>query len=149
MKRKTNIFDKIGTLIPGYKGYQERDSRRECDRQLREQIADKLSETEKIINSLIEDSELSELSEIEKVRKKISNLKDLIKYSSYGASAFFSDSVIKNDKLENIYQMDLDIFDATENLKEEFTSKNLDKAKQHVQSLENSINKRNQYLKDL
>ena len=53
-------------MIPGYKGYQERDSRRECDRQLREQIADKLSETEKIINSLIEVSELSELAEIEK-----------------------------------------------------------------------------------
>ena len=149
MNRKINIFDKIGTLIPGYKGYQERDSRRECDRQLREQIADKLSETEKIINSLIEVSELSELVEIENTRKKINNLKDLIRYSPYGASAFFSDSVIKNDELENIYQMDLDIFDATDNLQEGLKTKNSENVKQHLQSLEDSINKRNQYLKDL
>lgn len=149
MNRKTNIFDKIGTLIPGYKGYQERDSRRECDRQLREQIADKLSETEKIINSLIEVSELSELTEIEKVRKKINNLKDLIRYSPYGASAFFSDSEIKNDELENIYQMDLDIVNVTEILQEELTSNDLVNVKQHIQALENSINNRNQYLKDL
>ena len=59
MKRETNIFDKIGTLIPGYKGYQARDSRRECDRQLKEQIATKLYETEKTLNSLNESSELS------------------------------------------------------------------------------------------
>ena len=149
MNRKINIFDKIGTLIPGYKGYQERDSRRECDRQLREQIADKLSETEKTINSIIEVSELSELAEIEKTRKKINNLKDLIRYLPYGASAFFSDSVIKNDELENIYQMELDIFDAAEKLEEGLIAKNLENSKQHIQFLENSINKRNQYLNDL
>jgi len=147
--RKTNIYDKIGALIPGYKGYQERDSRRECDRQLRGQIADKLAVIEKNINSLIEVSELSELSEIEKTRKKINNLKDLIKYSPYGASAFFSDSIIKNDELENIYQMDLDIFEATEKLQEGLTTNDLRNVKQHIQTLENSINKRNQYLKDL
>lgn len=85
MKRTTNIFDKIGTLIPGYRGYQEREGRRECDRQLREQIADKLSEIEKKIYALIGDAELSELAEIEKNRKKINNVKDLIKFSPYGA----------------------------------------------------------------
>ena len=105
MKRTTNIFDKIGTLIPGYRGYQEREGRRECDRQLREQIADKLSEVEKKINNQIENTELSKLTEIEKNRKKINNLKDLIKYSPYGASAFFTDTAIKETELEEIYQI--------------------------------------------
>jgi hypothetical protein len=149
MKRETNIFDKIGTLIPGYKGYQERDSRRECDRQLKEQIASKLSETETTLNSLNESSELSNLSEIEKIRKKINNLKDLIKYAPYGASSFFSDFSIKNDELENIYQMDMDILDDTENLQKTTLLNDLQKIKTHTQSLEIAINKRNQYLKDL
>ena len=43
MKRSPNIFEKIGTLIPGYKGYQEREGGRECDRQLCEQIAGRLT----------------------------------------------------------------------------------------------------------
>lgn len=148
MKRTTNIFDKIGTLIPGYRGYQEREGRRECDRQLREQIADKLSEIEKKISALIDNAELSELIEIEKNRKKINNLKDLIKYSPYGASAFFSDSTIKESELEVIYQMDLDVLNTVEKLESDIEANYLSDLKATIQKTEESINKRNQYLKD-
>lgn len=148
MKRTTNIFDKIGTLVPGYRGYQEREGRRECDRQLREQIADKLSEIEKKISALIDNTELSELAEIEKNRKKINNLKDLIKYSPYGASAFFSDSSIKESELEEIYQMDLDVLDSVEKLESDIETANISDLKISILKTEESINKRNQYLKD-
>lgn len=148
MKRTTNIFDKIGTLIPGYRGYQEREGRRECDRQLREQIADKLSEIEKKVSALIDKAELSELNEIEKNRKKINNLKDLIKYAPYGASAFFSDSAIKETELEEIYQMDLDVLDFVNKLEAGIEKNNLSDLNISIQKTEESINKRNQHLKD-
>jgi hypothetical protein len=148
MKRKINIFDKIGTLIPGYKGYQEREGRRECDRQLREKISDKLSEIENKINNQIENAELSELMEIEKNRKKINNLKDLIKYSPYGTSAFFSDSSIKESQLEHLYQMDLDVLDSVEKLESEVNADKAYELKDLIQKIEETINKRNQYLKD-
>jgi hypothetical protein len=45
--------------------------------------------------------------------------------------------------------MDMDILDATENLQKTTLLNNLQKIKTHTQSLESSINKRNQYLKDL
>ena len=148
MKRTTNIFDKIGTLIPGYRGYQEREGRRECDRQLREQIADKLSEIEKKISALIDNAELSELAEIEKNRKKLNNLKDLIKYSPYGASAFFTDSAIKETELAEIYHMDLNVLDSVEKLESDIETNNISNLKVSIQKTEESINKRNQYLKD-
>ena len=148
MKRKTNIFDKIGTLIPGYKGYQERDGRRECDRQLREKIAENLSVIEKKISSQIVNVDISELVEIEKKRKKINNLKDLIIYSPYGASSLFSDSTIKKTELEEIYQMDLDVLCNVEELESEINTNNISNLKIYIEKVENSINKRNQYLKD-
>ena len=148
MKRPTNLFDKIGTLIPGYKGYQEREGRRECDRQLREQIADRLSEVEKKITARIDNAKLSELAEIEMNRKKINNLKDLIRYSPYGASAFFSDSAIKETEIEAIYQMDLDVLDTVEKLELDIETSNLSDLKRTIQKTEESIIKRNQYLKD-
>jgi hypothetical protein len=149
MKRNLNIFDKIGTLIPGYKGYQEREGRRECDRQLREQIADKLTLVEKDINSLMANIEFQDLFEIEKIRKKINNLNGLIKYSPYGASAFFSDSVIKETELENIYQHDLNVLDATNVLAESTKSKDLNLIRNKVELLEETIIERNQYLKNI
>lgn len=148
MKRQPNIFDKIGKAIPGYKGYQERDGRRECDRRLREQIADKLSEIEKKVTDLIDYANMAELAEIEKNRKKINNLKDLIKYSPYGASAFFSDYIIKDDELEEIYQMDLAILNTVQKLESDIEIKQLVNLKESIQETEESIKKRNHYLKD-
>jgi len=149
MKRQINIFDRIGTLIPGYMGYQERESRRECDRQLREQIADQLTSVENKINSFIENTPFESLSDIEKIRKKINNLSSLIRYSSYGATAFFADAVIREPELENIYQLDLDVLDATDDLIQSAKSKDLDLIKIEIELLEKAISERNQYLKDI
>jgi len=149
MERETNIFDKIGTLIPGYRGYQEREGRRECDRQLRELISDKLTYIERNIGLYSENIPFERLSEIENTRKKIKNLKDLIRYSPYGASAFFSDSVIKEAELEDIYQHDLDMLDAAIELEKLTKMKDLDSIKVKIEILENKIIERNQYLKNI
>lgn len=149
MKRQINIFDRIGTLIPGYMGYQEREGRRECDRQLREQIADQLTSVEKIINSLIENIPFEHLGDIEKIRKKINNLSSLIRYSSYGATAFFADAEIREPELENIYQLDLDVLDATNVLLQTAKPNDLGSIKIKIELLEKAIGKRNQYLKDI
>lgn len=149
MKRGLNIFDKIGTLIPGYIGYQEREGRRECDRKLREQISDQLILVEKDINFLIGKSKFENLSEIEKIRKEINNLNGLIKFSPYGASAFFSDSVIKESELENIYQKDLTILEATFELENSAKSNDLNVIRNNVVLLEKAITERNQYLKNI
>lgn len=148
MKRNTNIFDKIGTLIPGYKGYQERNGRRECDRQLRVQISDLLFTNEKKLQPFFEKADLNEMAEIEKIRKKMNNLKDMIKYSPYGASTFFSDSELKESELENIYDMDLDILNLSNNLNEIINHNELTSIQLQLQKIEESILKRNQFLKD-
>lgn len=146
--RNVDFFLKIGTLLPGFKGYQEREGRRECDRQLRERIADKLSEIEIKVLASIDNAELFELKEIEKNHKKINNIKDLIKYSPYGSSTFFSDSAIKESELEEIYQMDLDILHSVEKLESYIETYNMYDLKIYIQKTEESINKRNQYLKE-
>jgi hypothetical protein len=147
MKRKKNIFDKIGSLIPGYRGYQERESRRECDRQLREEIASKLSLIENKISLKIADASMSDLMGIEKCRKKINNLKDMIRYSPYGASSIFSNSEIKEEQLETIYQLDLDVLDTVDSIEMNVHSDNLSDLELLIEQTSNAISKRNQYLK--
>ena len=50
MDRKKNLLDKIGALIPGYRGYSERDGRRDTDKITRESICLNLNEIEKNIS---------------------------------------------------------------------------------------------------
>ena len=102
MDRIKNVFDKIGSLIPGYKGYAERDGRRNCDKILRDSISSMLTESEKNIYSLMKDAlkikDKSKMNELEEVRKETNTLLSKVKFAPYGATSFFSDNQIKEEE---------------------------------------------------
>jgi len=99
MDRKKNIVDKIASLIPGYKGYAERDGRRNCDSVLRDSIANCLLEVEKKIDLImfeaLSNKDKVKLRSLEIMRKKVNTLSSKIKYAPYGATAFFRTSKLK------------------------------------------------------
>ena len=103
MERPGNISDKIGSLIPGYKGYAERDGRRNCDKQLRSILSSKLIECENTlvnrINEAITNSDKSLMRKVEVCRKFINTTQSKVNYAPYGESGFFSDQQIKEDEL--------------------------------------------------
>ena len=111
--RKLNIFDKIGSLIPGYKGYAVRDELRNNDKKLREHLAKIIQEAESLIvihqKKLIDLQEMQSCKEWEISRKSLNTLFSKIKNSTYGESSFFSENQLKDEELENIYGYDLEI----------------------------------------
>lgn len=111
--RKLNILDKIGLLIPGYKGYTLRGELRNNDKKLREHLSRIIQESESIIIShqktLINSNEIQSCKEWEISRKSLNTLFSKIKINTYGESSFFSDNQIKEDELEKIYTYDLEI----------------------------------------
>ncbi|MFZ4413882.1 MAG: hypothetical protein ACOYOV_12430 [Bacteroidales bacterium] len=123
MDRKINIFDMIGSLIPGYQGYAERDGRRNCDKILRDCISNDLLIIEKNINerinSALSGKEFELAKKFEVCRKNINTLFSKIKYSSYGATAFFSDNQIKEEEIMQTYKIDLMILEIVEVLKKQ------------------------------
>jgi len=56
MQRSINIFDKLGSLIPGYKGYAERNNRRQSEKLLRDRLYQVISSCEKVISNKIAES---------------------------------------------------------------------------------------------
>jgi hypothetical protein len=48
-----NVFEKIGAFIPGYKGYSEKEGRKDTDKLLRLEIAKHLDRLKEIINNII------------------------------------------------------------------------------------------------
>ena len=149
MQRPVNILDKIGSLIPGYKGYVEREGRRNSDRVLRETLSDKLSKFEKVIvkeiNNAINKSEIDTMRRLESDRKDVNTLLSKIRYAPYGASSFFSDQQIKEDELMTIYQFDLDLAESIDLLITIDLSENLT---DNINNLENILVKRNQFIKE-
>ena len=77
-KRKINILDKIGTLIPGYNGYVGRDAKRNDDKKLRIEISRVINQSEVLIekhqHQLIKKGNLSLCHEWETARKSLNTL---------------------------------------------------------------------------
>lgn len=152
MERSKNIFDKIGSLIPGYRGYAERDGRRNCDKLLRNQISEKLSQCVSIINNQIKtevkNNNLSSLRDLEDCQQKLNTLSDKIKYAPYGESSFFGDSQIKENELQNIYELDFELYTLLQESEKYLTNTTIVDILTYISSIETMIKKRNDFIKE-
>jgi len=149
MERNANIFDKIGSLISGYSGYADRDGRRNCDKALRAEIVNKINEFEKnIVNNLpvlIKDNRQSDILSSEFLRKSFNTLASKIEYAPYGESGFFDNDCIKEDELAQIYQLDLELLEALENIEEPIND-DFGKIKNSIIRIEQKLSERNKYI---
>jgi|TARA_Y100000310_G_C20691019_1_gene822203 hypothetical protein len=152
LERSKNIFDKIGSLIPGYRGYAERDGRRNCDKLLRNQISEKLSQCESIISNRIKtevkNNKLGSLRDLEECQQKFNTLSDKIKYAPYGESSFFGDSQIKEDELQNIYELDFELYTLLQESEKYLTDTTIVDILMYIDSIKTMIEKRNDFIKE-
>lgn len=112
-KRNVNIFDKIGTLIPGYNGYAARDEKRNDDKKLRDELSRIIAQAEALIEKyqqqLIKTGEMNLCKEWEIPRKALNTTYTKVKNATYGESSFFSNNQIKETELDEIYHLDYEM----------------------------------------
>ena len=152
MDRPVNIFDKIGSLIPGYTGYAERNNRRQCDKLLREKISVVIKSCEKLtskrIAASIKTNDHAKLMDGEECRKKLNTIRDKIKFSPYGESAFFSSTQLKEDELLTIYQKDLVLLDKANEINRVIPHLDNKPLLELIDELEGLLNERNEFIKE-
>ena len=141
MDRKASILDKIGSLIPGYRGYAERDGRRNCDKQLRSTLSLKLFECENVlvnrINEAITNSDKPLMRKVEVCRKSINTTQSKVNYAPYGESGFFSDQQIKEDELMKIYHFDLDMAEVVDEIENIVLDHDIEQIMKKLSELDN------------
>lgn len=113
MERKFNLFDKIGSHIRGYNGYVVREEKRNTDKKLREQLSSKISNAESDIieyqQQLLKNNNIQTCQEWELIRKSLNILLPKVQYAPYGESSFFSEKQLKENELDEIYRLDLEM----------------------------------------
>jgi hypothetical protein len=147
MKRNKNIFDKIGSLIPGYRGYSEKDSRRNCDKLLRNRISDQLLKVEDIVRDrlklIIMQKKINDIELLESLRKKVNTLSDKVRFAPYGESSFFADSKIDEDELEKIYEYDFYLLIDLEKINKDLVTSNLEEI---IDKIYKTLDERNIFI---
>jgi hypothetical protein len=141
MPQKLRLLEKLELIIPGFKGYKEKEIRREQDKALRKRLARALDSLKYDIIGMEEEhpDDLKKVKDLEYLMGRVQKLEDKIEHADYGYAGFFDLIHIDEDKLDEIYQHDLNMFDFIDRIKGE---EDLIVLKTKIQELEEEWNKR-------
>jgi len=108
-------LESLAAKIPGYKGYKQKEMRREADKLLRMQVAGKLDDQRKRLselqNQLISQAQIQFLDDLERAVMKLQLLTDRIKTASYGYAGMFDAVKVKEEQLDALYEFDAQMMD--------------------------------------
>ncbi len=103
-------LENLAIKIPGYKGYKQKELRREADKLLRMQIAGKLDDQRQRLtglqNRLISQVQIELLDDIERAMIKLQMLIDRIRTASYGYAGLFDAIKVEEEQLDALYDYD-------------------------------------------
>ena len=102
--------EKLLDKIPGYRGYKDKELRREADALLRQHVAQQLAEqlrrAEAVTGQMLTGPGLSQLDDIGQGITALQTLIDKVKTAAQGYAGFFDAVKIKEDELDTLYQFD-------------------------------------------
>jgi hypothetical protein len=108
-------LESLVSKIPGYKGYKQKELRREADKLLRMQVANKLGDQRKRIaglqNKLVSQAQYEFLDDMERAALKLQILIDRISTASYGYAGLFDAVKVKEEQLDALYEYDSEMLE--------------------------------------
>jgi len=117
------LSEKILSAIPGFKGYKEKELRRESDRLIRNHLYRRLKETEddlkKVFQRLSDERLYMPMENMDRLVMEFDRMKARVDHASYGYSGFFDVLKIQEEDLDSMLSFDSNLIDSIEALAEE------------------------------
>ncbi len=113
-------IQKILSYIPGFKGYFERQNRRDADKLLRENVAQRFEEIYQRLSStqrdLVAQGDLKNVGALEEAAIKTRTFADRIRHATYGYAGLFDAVDVNTEELQRLYQFDLALLQYSDSL---------------------------------
>lgn len=114
------LSERILSAIAGFKGYKEKELRRESDRLIRDHIYRRLRESEdmlkKTFQRISDDRAYGVMEEVDRLVMEFDRVKARIDHASYGYAGFFDVMKIEERDLDEMLSFDASLIDNVENL---------------------------------
>jgi hypothetical protein len=108
-----NLLERMMNKIPGFKGYREKELRRDADGLQRDHLAGKLDACKKPLNDVSaaasRSGSLDVMNDIETARKRLDKVVNRIRYADRGYAGFFAAIKVEEAALARVYEFDLDL----------------------------------------
>ena len=145
-KSQMRLSERIAAALPGFRGYKEKELRRESDKLIRNNLTLKLSKGKDNVRSIaqkISDKRyLDVLSDIDRLTAKMDRITEKVNHASYGYSGFYDIVKIKEDNLDKMINFDNQLLDevnalttSIEELKLQLLSNNFSNLKDKIQAI--------------
>jgi ABC-type transporter Mla subunit MlaD len=117
---RRNFIETILRYIPGFRGYLEKEYRRESDELQRNWLADRLQRAKRAIDevsrSLADAAQLDALPQLDRLRGRLDKLIGRIRGAMQGYSGFFDLVRVDVPLLDRVYAHDVDLVQAVDQL---------------------------------
>ena len=128
----------LAARIPGYLGYRDRERRRDADKQLRMELAQRLdTQRTRLLEAqrqALNQGRIEALDDLEQVSLKLQRLIDRLRTASYGYAGWFEAASIQEPELEQLYAFDAALAFGIDRVAEEMDA--LEQAVQTGQGIE-------------
>jgi len=145
-KKQMRLSERILAAIPGFRGYKEKELRRESDRLVRNHLHRKLSAAKSDLKDVFQklsDRRLFEaLTDLDRLVAKFDRVAAKIDHASYGYAGFFDVVKVTEENLDRMVDFDNQLTDDVEKIvneveafKTEVMKQEIKKAKERIQHL--------------
>jgi hypothetical protein len=163
-KSQMRLSERIAAALPGFRGYKEKELRRESDKLVRNNLHLKLTKDKDNIKSIsqkIADKRYMDvLTDIDRLNAKMDRIAEKVNHASYGYSGFYDIVKIKEENLDRMITFDNQLLDevnaltaSIEDLKTQLLRNNFANLKDKIQTitdkfelLEDTFDKREQVI---
>jgi hypothetical protein len=144
------LSERLLAEIPGFRGYKQKELRRESDKLIRDHLSMKLTiartNFKTIFQTMADRRQLDVLTDMDRVSAKFDRVIEKTKHASYGYSGFFDVVKIQEAALDRMTNFDNQLIDQVDSIvnevdvfKTEVSKQNFDKAKDRVQNLADTL----------
>lgn len=119
-KSQMRLTERIAAALPGFRGYKEKELRRESDKLIRNHLTLKLSKAKdnvKDISQRIVDKRYMDVfTDIDRLVAKMDRITQKVNHASYGYSGFFDIVKIQEQNLDNMIAFDNQLVESINSL---------------------------------
>jgi hypothetical protein len=119
-KDQMRLSERIAAAIPGFRGYKEKELRRESDQLIRNHLYLKLSEAKNNLRTIFQ--KLSDrryfdvLTDMDRLMAKSDRVVEKVNHASYGYSGFFDVVKVREENLDRMINFDNQLIDEVNSL---------------------------------
>lgn len=114
-KSQRNWLERLGEKIPGFRGFRDRELRRDVDKMQREHMAAEVGRVKGKLRETARDytdaGKIAILDRFERLDRRFDGLSQSIRFADYGATGLFDAVKIGEEELARIYEFDVSLLD--------------------------------------